>query len=302
MRCQPQNRPGFTLLELLVVVGILGVLTALLLPAVQKARAAAARAACADHLHNLGLAFHQHYYAYRLLPSNGGWDGKQTIPTTSGEPIVLLCIEFATPPLIHYWGIGEPGRPPKDQTGSWGYALLPFLEQQAMYGSRTWTLPLPVYNCPGRRPCTALKAPAKDEYATYPGGGWTRGKSDYAANSLVVPDRPNCLRLEDLTDGASNTLLAGEKAMDSKNYQTGTWFWDEPFFTGGAGGTARAGTKLLRDAPGIPFPYNWGSPHSGGAQFVLADGSVRLLPFGTPRRIVQALLTPAGGEVVPDPF
>jgi type II secretory pathway pseudopilin PulG len=76
MRCQHEKRPGFTLLELLVV-GILGVLTALLLPAIQKARAAAARAACADHLHNIGLAFQQHYYAYRLLPSNGGWDGKQ---------------------------------------------------------------------------------------------------------------------------------------------------------------------------------------------------------------------------------
>jgi hypothetical protein len=205
-------------------------------------------------------------------------------------------------PFRHYWGIGEPGRPPKDQTGSWGYALLPFLEQQAMYETRTWTLPLAVYNCPGRRSCTALKAPAKDEYATYPGGGWTWGKTDYSANSLVVPDRPNCLRLEDLTDGTSHTLLAGEKAMDPRNYQTGTWFWDEPFFTGGAGGTARAGTKLLRDAPGIPFPYNWGSPHAAGAQFVLADGSVQLLAFGTPRRIVQALLTPAGGEVVPNPF
>jgi hypothetical protein len=67
-------------------------------------------------------------------------------------------------------------------------------------------------------------------------------------------------------------------------------------------GTARTGTKVLHDAPGVFFPCNWGSPHTAGAQFVLADGSVRLLPFETPRLIVAALLTPSGGETVPDPF
>jgi len=291
---------GFTLIGLLVVLAIIAVLTGLLLPAVQKVREAGNRATCANNLKSIGLAFHQHHDAYQVFPSNGGWDGKEQLLTSTGTTITITTVEFATPaPLVHIWGIGEPGLPPAGQTGSWGYPLLPFLEQQAIYVNRTWELPVKLYICPSRRPAAQL-APDKDQYGTYGGGGWYWSKTDYAANGLVVPNRPYCLGLAQLTDGSSNTLLAGEKAMDPQNYVTGTWYWDEPFFIGGAGGTVRTGSAILHDAPGINFPYNWGAAHPVGAQFLFADGSVRMIAFGTAPNIVNALLTPNGQEVIPD--
>ena len=106
------------------------------------------------------------------------------------------------------------------------------------------------------------------------------------------------------------TVLLGEKAMHPKHYDTGTWYWDEPFFSGGAGGTQRGfgqaskgeGIRVVRDANSmdIAFRYNWGSAHLSGAQFLFADGSVRLIPYGTPPLQVQSLLTPNGGEVTPE--
>jgi prepilin-type processing-associated H-X9-DG protein len=169
-----------------------------------------------------------------------------------------------------------------------------------MYRKQVWTNPFIIYLCPSRRNIDAQAAPAADQYATYLTGGWEWGKIDYAANSLVIPNRPKVLSLIQITDGASNTILVGEKAMDRANYDTGTWFWDEPFFIGGAGGTERGGTLILKDDRGIKFPYNWGSAHTGGAQFVFADGSVHVLAYGTSPATVKALLTPSGGEVVKD--
>lgn len=157
-----------------------------------------------------------------------------------------------------------------------------------------------LYACPSRRPADAQTAPLRDQYGVYLTGGWAWGKTDYAANALVFPNRPFCLGLRNLTDGTSQTVLVGEKAMDPNNYTTGTWFWDEPFFAGGSGGTTRDGTANLRDAVGVAFPHNWGAAHPSGAQFLFGDGSVRLLPFSTPRTTLAAILTPSGGEVVPD--
>jgi prepilin-type processing-associated H-X9-DG protein len=174
------------------------------------------------------------------------------------------------------------------------------MEQEAIYRGQSWTTPFAMYMCPSRRHVDAQTAPANDQYATYLTGGWEWGKIDYAANALVIPNRPRVMSLVQITDGASNTILIGEKAMDRSNYDTGTWFWDEPFFIGGAGGTERSGTLILKDDRGIKFPYNWGSPHTGGAQFVFADGSVHTLSYSMPQNAVKALLTPAGGEKTPD--
>lgn len=295
-------RRGFTPIELLVVIAITAVLLSLLLPAVQKVREAAARLNCENNLKQIGLALHQHADSFGVLPSNGGWDGQQQILATNGLPTLVFTYDFDQP-APYIWGVGDPGLPPECQTGSWAYAILPFLEQQNAYQQRAWTQPVKLYACPARRAAVAQPAVA-DDHGFYSGGGWVWGKTDYAANLLVIANRPVCRHLAEITDGLAFTVLVGEKSMCPRYYTTGTWFWDEPFFTGGSEGTARQGTRVLRDAwdldQGLQFRDNWGAVHPAGANFVFGDGSVRLIRHGTPEASVRAVLTPAGGEVPPE--
>jgi len=198
------------------------------------------------------------------------------------------------------WGVGDPSRSSRSQGGSWAYAILPFIEQDNMYQNRSWTVAATCYTCSTRRSPEA-KVPVNDAYGEYNGGGWKWGKTDYAANGLVIPNRPLCLTIASITDGTSNTILVGEKSMNPKDYDSGTWYWVEPFFTGGSNGTQRGGSLIVHDSPemGLLFRDNWGSAHLNGAQFAFADGSVRTLSFLTSGDVVHALLTPAGGEIVP---
>src|SRR5947209_11503142 len=132
MRPNPSlRRPAFTLIELLVVIAIIAVLIGLLVAAVQAAREAANRAACANNLRKIGLALQMHHDANGAFPSNGGWDGKQKILSTGGTPTLVMTTEAVNPP--HVWGVGDPVRSAYDQTGSWAYAILPYVEQEAMH-------------------------------------------------------------------------------------------------------------------------------------------------------------------------
>lgn len=291
-------RPAVTLIELLVVIGILGLMIGMLLPAVQRVREVANRLSCSNNLKQIGLALHQHHDSNEVFPSNGGWDGRQTIVGSNGQPTVVSTWETGRPAPT-YWGVGEPNRSPFDQPGSWAFAILPFIEQENMYRTRAWNQPVKLYACPSRRPVLSQQ-PQSDQFGSYEGGGWSWGKIDYAGNGWVIPNRPSCLRLAHFLDGTSQTVLIGEKAMDPSNYLRPTWYWDEPFFTGGAGGTQRFGAILLPDQGGLLFRNNWGSAHSTGSLFLFADGSVRLNAYATSPTVIRALLTPSGGEVVPD--
>jgi prepilin-type processing-associated H-X9-DG protein len=282
---------------LLVVIAIIGVLLALLLPAVQKVRESANRIYCANNLHQIGLSLLNHHDTFGVLPSNGGWDGMQMIRAVDGSLTIPYTQDKEGGPRLN-WGVGDPTLSPRAQTGCWAYAILPFLEQDNMYVERDWTHAFKIYICPSRRSALALVPVAEDAFGFYWGGGWRWGKTDYAANRLIMGERGHCVTLAALTDGTSNTFLVGEKAVDPKVNQPETWFHDEPFFTGGSGSTARHGSLVLHDAPGIMYKDNWGSAHPGGAQFVFADGSVRPLSYATPAATVHALLTPDGGEVV----
>ena len=133
------RRPrGFTLVELLVVITIIGILIALLLPAVQAAREAARRMQCSNNLKQLGLACLTHEQAHKFFPS-GGWG--------------------------HVW-LGDPDQGfGKTQPGGWMFSVLPYVEQQALHGlgsggtadqkadavATLATTPLSVFNCPSRR-------------------------------------------------------------------------------------------------------------------------------------------------------
>ncbi len=301
MKNKEKKRGGFTLIELLVVIAIIGVLIALLLPAVQKVREAASRISCANNLKQIGLGLMHYHDSYGVFPSNGGWDGQQWIIDVNGNQ-TYVTVQDVTLPFTWYWGVGDPFRNPYDQTGSWAFAILPFIEQDNMYQQRAWNIGVKIYTCPSRRQPEA-QVPVNDEFGSYNGGGWPWGKIDYAANQFVIPNRGSALfRVDDIRDGTSHTILVGEKAVNPKNYNTGTWYWDEPFFTGGSGGTQRWGSVIVRDSTNMGFAYreNWGSAHTGGAQFLFADGSVHQIPYGTSGTIVMGLLTPNGGEVVPD--
>jgi prepilin-type processing-associated H-X9-DG protein len=185
--------------------------------------------------------------------------------------------------------------------GSWAFAILPYVEQTNTFQQRAWETTVPIYLCPSRR--AALLQPAtNDVRGVYNGGGWKWGKIDYAANAQVIPGRPDCKRFQMITDGLANTILAGEKAMAPENYTSGTWWWDEPFFIGGSDSTSRKGTELNRDSDwtALDTRENWGSAHPSGANFLFADGSVRLISYGIDPAKFQAWLTPAGGEPVSD--
>jgi len=294
-----RRRPGVTLLELLVVIAVIAILVGLLIAAVQRARSAAARLKCSDQLRQIGIALHHFHDTHRVLPSNGGWDGKQKIKAADGTMVNVYTGDPGHPPAI--WGVGQPNLAPRAQTGSWAYAILPYVEQNDLYQNPDWKVPVAIYACPARRFAVALPV-HDDAWGYYQGGGWSWGHIDYVGNSRIFPDRPRCESLAFITDGTSNTILAGEKPMDTDLYHTGTWFWDEPFFLGGSGGTARWGVKLVADAKAIALDTrgNWGSAHAEGAHMLFGDGSVRLVKFGTPEEVLTILLTPQGGEVAPE--
>lgn len=177
---------AFSVVELLVAIAIIGVLVALILPAIQHARETARRTECMNHLKQIGLAFQAHDGAYGVVPHNGGWDGRQTIRSAGGSSFTPSTEDFSLGKTF-CWGVGDPARAPRQQTGSWLYAILPFAEQQQVHTDRSWTVPVATYICPTRRSAKAYGVVAQDQYGAYEGGGWAWGKSDYAGNAFLIP-------------------------------------------------------------------------------------------------------------------
>jgi prepilin-type processing-associated H-X9-DG protein len=287
--------------ELLVVIAIIGVLIALVVPAVFKIREAAARVQCGNNLKQMGLSLQMFHDANGFFPSNGGYRpdlDDQTISVENGSRTWI-------------WPLGNPNLTGTQQTGSWAFAILPYLEQDAAFQESAFGHAVPQYMCPGRGRTNPQVVPSQDPvypqflYLNDGVNPWT--KTDYAGNIKIVtakiesnlPTGP-LQGIPNVTDGTSNTILVGEKSMDPQLYNTGGWLWDDPIFAGGgAGGTVRSGTTVQRDAIGIKFSNKWGSAHPEGAQFLFVDGAVHLITYDTSNAAMLALLTPAGGEVVP---
>jgi prepilin-type N-terminal cleavage/methylation domain-containing protein/prepilin-type processing-associated H-X9-DG protein len=298
-RVGPRCRPAFTLIELLVVIAIITILIALLVPAVQRVRGAAAKLQCANNLKQLGLALHQFHDANHVFPSNGGWDGVQTILSVNNTPFTANTFDNFT----DQWypcGAGDPTLSPQTQMGSWGYSILPYVDQLPMYLERQWMVGVPVFICPARRSADAKTVVASDAYGTYTSGAWAWARTDYGVNLQAFDNMPTCWPIARFTDGLSNTILVGEKSYDVA-VQAESWYFDESFFLGGTKGTARGATALSFDGPGINYKDNWGSPHPDGVNFLFGDGTVHLLSYNIDTSVMSALMTPAGGETVEVP-
>ncbi len=330
-RIVSSNRVGFSLIEVLVVIAIIGILLALLLPAVQSAREAARRTMCRNHLKQIGLALHSYHEVHRSLPS--GYITRVTnAPPPAGtnpnsnNPLPLI---FDAPPPA-----GEGGAGPKQGPG-WGWMaqILPQVEQGTLYNQIDFgtnvedpvnesirTQSLPFANCPSDTDTGEFIVldQLNNEIANATTSSYA-GCFGSFGNINTIPDVSNGLmtqnssvRFADIQDGLSQTIAVGERpGMFAK----GTW-----------AGVMTGGT--IRTTPGAPVftssvelapvmvmarmrnrslnspwsePYDFFSPHVSVVYFLFADGSVHGLSAGMDQETVISLSTRAEGEVVSFP-
>ena len=310
-----RGRGAFTLIELLVVIAIIGILIALLLPAVQKVRESAARMSCSNNLKQLGIAMHSYHDAYGQFPSGH--------MVTDG----------------HYYM-------------NWTIALLPFLEQENLYRQYDNSVPnidpinepvrttfLKVYTCPSDPninqvlyPETRADNGEANTTVRYMTGSyrgmsgiswnnfdmWAGFPEEAGANLIHLPEGRGILhtdgdsgarpeRMASITDGTSGTLMIGERT--TRTHPTRATFWADSFNLYTLSAAWSHSITLLDDydacvAAESDTPnrckYGWGSPHSGIINFVFCDGSVRGVSRSIDMTVFQAMATIGGGEAVPD--
>jgi len=321
--CRPAMRrnqlEGFTLVELLVVIAIIGVLVALLLPAIQAARESSRRVKCLNDLKQMGLANLNYESTKKCFP-RGRWN------LDSGTSKHAVADRPAA----------------KSNDASWAIVVLPYAEEQNIAGQydlkKEWfhtanrqpvSFPLAVFICPsvpelGRIDVmfTSGVKPAAGDYGCTNGVGkgvWSLHPElgTYPGDLSGGEDNPQVIgvmtkamlrspcRMKDITDGTSKTLLIGEDAGRPDRYTDGH-LGDEtgkqiPVGAGTAWADPDSGftanTEPIINHHNDSEIYSF---HPGGAQFCFADGSARFISSSLETVVGIALITRAGGEMTTD--
>ena len=280
------RRRGFTLIELLVVIAIIAILIALLLPAVQQAREAARRTQCRNNLKQIGLALHNYHDQFQVFPPGTG------LSSQSPDPGYTVDLTTANRAAAYGWAAYI--LPQLDQSALYNQLNVSGLElcllmQQPALRPLAQTV-IPAYRCPSdmapnlntsRAFTNAIFADTSvgtSSYAAVHGTRWSHGV-DWIQNlkdpyGMFWP--ASRIGVRDVTDGTSNTLMVGERNWD---YLSAIWIGTRNYTGNGDVGLRQnlGITNWQINLPGTNAPRAFHSAHTGGAFFLLADGSVRFL-------------------------
>jgi prepilin-type N-terminal cleavage/methylation domain-containing protein len=300
LKNRTKPHPAFTIVELLVVIAIIGILVALLLPAVQAAREAGRRTECLNNLKQIGLAAHNHLDTYRMFPTAGAFPWKDS-------PLYHPKHKSTLPG----GGVNEGYGP------GWAFQILPFLEQQPVYDAaksvgnvlQTRQLPISYYFCPTRRRPTEVNGNFLMDYASatpadigsnfnditnqyWRGQVWSVPQNAAYLGLFVRSGKNRYSTDASAIDGLSNVLCVGEKWVHANRYLSGDWHDDCGWTDGFDPDIVRyTGVLPLRDKQtGASYNcYQFGSAHPGGMNFVMGDGACRTIRFSVELDVFNAL-------------